>query len=188
MQEETMIQLVFSAVLAFATVAYTVATILMFVESVKSRKLKTKPDVIPYLQTSDNHKALMLCVKNIGEGCARNVQIKVLKDYYCFGKENLPLSHYHIFQEGVTIFPSGYELHYYLDNAVRAMSQENGYVEMVVCYSDENGKSYKSENYKLVFNQISQSYSNPPETNEGKIAYYLKEISDSLKKYQKQSL
>ena len=176
-----MIQLVFSAVLAFATVAYTIATILMFVESVKSRRLKTKPVVIPYLKTSDNHKTLMLCIKNIGEGCARNVHIKVLKDYCCFGKDSLPLSHNHIFKEGVSVFPSEYELHYYLDNAVKAMCQKDGYIELVVYYSDDNGKSYKSENYKLVFNQISQSYSNPPETNEGKLVYYLKEISDSLK-------
>lgn len=178
---ESVIQIFFSAVLAFATVAYTIATVLMLIESVKTRKQKTSPCIVPYLKMSDDCQLILLYVKNVGEGIAKNVQIKLCNNYFCFDNQNIPLSQYRIFQDGVSVFPSQYELGYILGNRESCLAANtNKYIELFVSYDDIKGKKHGGEYYKLLFQQIKQDYVNPPDSDTGRIAYYLKEISNSL--------
>lgn len=86
------VELILSTVLAFATVCYTIINLMMWLESRATRKQKITPQVIVYLKTTEDHLTLCVHIKNIGEGCARNVQVRVLKDYNQFGKEQYPLS------------------------------------------------------------------------------------------------
>ena len=81
------VELILSTVLAFATVCYTIINLMMWLESRATRKQKVTPQVIVYLKTTEDHLTLCVHIKNIGEGCARNVQVRVLKDYNQFGKE-----------------------------------------------------------------------------------------------------
>lgn len=184
--DESVIQIVFSAVLAFATVAYTVATVLMLIESVKVRKQKASPCIVPYLKTSDDYQLVLLYVKNVGEGIARNVRIELCNDYFCFDNQNFPLSQYRIFQDGVSVFPSQYELVYILGNRESCLAANNDYyIELLVYYDDMKGKKNGGEHYKLLFQQIGQGYVTPPDSDIGRIAYYLKDISNSLNRISK---
>lgn len=179
--DESVIQIIFSAVLAFATLAYTIATVLMLIESVKTRKQKISPCIVPYLKMSDDHQLVLLYVKNIGEGIAKNVHIKLCNDYLCFDNQNIPLSQYRIFQDGVSVFPSQYELVYILGKRDSCLAANTDYyIELLVNYDDMKGKKYREEYYKLLFQQIGQGYVTPPDSDIGRIAYYLKDISNSL--------
>lgn len=179
--DDSMIQLFFSAVLAIATLAYTIATVLMLIESVKTRKLKTSPCIVPYLKMSEDRQLVLLYVKNVGEGVARNVQIKLNNNYFCFDNQNIPLSQYRIFQEGVSVFPSQYELVYILGNRDNCLAANtDNYIELLVRYADMKGKKHGGKCYKLLFQQIRQDFVNPPDSDVGRIAYYLKDISSSL--------
>ncbi len=184
--DESVIQIIFSAVLAFATVAYTIATVLMLIESVKVRKLKISPFVVPYLKISDDKQLVLLYVKNVGVGIARNVHIELCNDYLCFDNQNIPLSQYRIFQDGVSVFPSQYELVYILGNRDSCLAANtDNYIELFVNYDDIKGKKYRGEYYKLLFQQIGQGYVTPPDSDTGRIAYYMKDISNSLNRISK---
>lgn len=178
--------LVLSAVVALATIAYTWINYLMYKESRISRLQKLKPEIVPYLQSTASKKVLCLYVKNVGEGCAKNVRIKLINDYNCFGKEDWPLSKFPLFNEGVNVFPSGYELHYYIDDwdTIRENGMA-GYLEMDLTYTNIKGEQAETNHYVLKFNQIMSNYSTPPDNNEDLMNYYLKSISESLKKLSK---
>lgn len=98
------VELILSMVLAIATVFYTIINLMMWFESKATRKQKITPQVIAFLKTTEDHSMLCIHVKNIGEGCARNVQVKIQKDYGQFGKEQYPLSNLMFFKNGANIF------------------------------------------------------------------------------------
>ena len=131
------VELILSTVLAFATVCYTIINLMMWLESRATRKQKITPQVIVYLKTTEDHLTLCVHIKNIGEGCARNVQVRVLKDYNQFGKEQYPLSNLMFFKNGASIFPPQYELKFYIDS-VKNIDYEsnNSYIELEVLYLD----------------------------------------------------
>lgn len=175
-------ELILSAVLAVATVCYTVINLLMLIESRRTRRQKILPQVIAYLKSTDDHQTLMLCIKNVGEGCAKNVKVTMLHDYNAFEKEQYQLSSFKIFTEGVNVFPSGYELHYYINWWEELVKRDGEYIELTIDCCDINGKTCPQQYFSLPFRQVASNYSTPPETYVGQIAYYLKEISKSLKK------
>lgn len=180
--EGEIVSLILSGVIAFATVCYTIINLMMWFESRATRNQKVKPQIIPYLKSSDSHDILCLYIKNVGEGCAKDVHIKVLKDYPRMNKEGLLLSNLPIFREGVNVFPSGYELHYNL-NWWKDISNDglDDSIELEIICKDLLGKVYGPYVYKLEFNQIKSTYMNPPETYIGQIAYYLSEIHKDIK-------
>lgn len=174
-------ELILSLVVAAATVAYTIINLMMYFESRATRKQKLKPEVIPYLKSTASRDVLCLFIKNVGEGCAKNVKIRLIKDYNSFGKAAFPLSKFPLFNDGVNVFPSGYELHYYIDTweSIREKNID-GFLELEVSYTDLKGKQAEKNYYKLKFNQIMSHYSTPPDTTEEQVAYYLKMISKAL--------
>lgn len=178
------IQLVLSIVLAIATVAYTIINLMMWFESRASRRQKVAPQIVPYLKSTDTHELLCLHIKNMGEGCAKDVRVKVINDDHVFNRDDLQLSSFPIFSEGVSIFPSGYELHYGL-NWWEDLKKEgmDGSVVLEVSFKDIDEREYAPKRYELKFRQIVSNYTNPPETYEGQIAYYLKEIDKDLKSF-----
>lgn len=180
------VELILSMVLAISTVCYTIINLMMWFESRATRKQKITPQVIAFLKTTEDHLTLCLHVKNIGEGCAKNVKVNFIKDYNQFNKAQYPLSDLMFFKNGASIFPPQYELRFYIDSVkdIDYESKDN-YIELEILYQDITNKYYK-EVYQLPFNQIvGTNYSNPPETYIGQIPYYLKEISKLIKNFQK---
>lgn len=184
--DEVTIQLILSIVIAIATVAYTIINLMMWFESRATRRQKVAPLIIPYLKSTDTHKMLCLHIKNMGEGCAKDVRVKVIKDYQVLGRDDLLLSGRPIFTEGVNIFPAAYELHYSL-NWWEDLSKEgmDSTIILEISFKDLNNREYGPNKYELKFRQIVSNYTIPPETYEGQIAYYLKEIDKDLKNLQR---
>ena len=177
-------ELILSAVLAASTVCYTIINLFILKESKRTRLQKLKPQIIAYLKSTEDHQTLMLCIKNIGEGCEKNVKATMLHDYNAFEKGQFQLSNFKLFTEGINVFPPEYELHYYInwwEDLIRK-DDEDEYVELLIDCCDINNKPCEQQHFVLPFKQIASNYSNPPETYIGQIAYYLKEISKNQKK------
>ena len=177
------VEILLSTVLAVSTVIYTIINLMLWFESRATRRQKITPLVIAYLKSTENHEVLALHIKNIGEGLAKNVKIKTLKDYNRLGKENLQLSNVGIIKSGFNNFPPQYELSFYIHHMTELKAdEESSVIEIEICYESSDKTRFKNI-YTLPFNQVvGQNYSNPPETYIGQISYYLKEINSTLKK------
>ena len=179
------VELILSIVLAGATVCYTIINLMMWFESRATRRQKISPFIVAYLQSTDSHMVEVLHIKNIGEGYAKNVRFKVIKDYKRLGKDNLLLSECGAIKRGVSSFPPQYEITYYIENWCD-IGDKNicDYIELEISYERMDGKILSCE-YRLPLNELTdQNYSDPPETFMGRIPYYLKEIDKNLKKFQ----
>lgn len=174
---------ILSIVIAASTVIYTVTSLMLWVESRETRKQKITPNLIAYLKSAENHIMLELRIKNIGEGIAKNIQVKVIQDYNRMGKNNLLLSKIGIVENGLNHFPPQYELKYYIGSMTDIYQKDkNGFIELEISYTSSDNRKF-SENFKLPFKSLfDQNYSNPPETYIGQIPYYLKEINSTIKK------
>lgn len=169
-----------SLALLAATSLYTIVTIMMWLESRKTRLQKVAPEIIAYLKTSEDHNVVMLVIENIGEGCAYDLKVDLDEEYHTFAKEDKNLSQMPIFNDGVSIYPPKYRLQYYLGSC-KQINDLQETIGMKLYYRDQNHKKY-SKHSVLRIKQIVCFYSNPPETYLGKIAYYLGEIDKKLAK------
>ena len=177
------VQISLSAVITGATIVYTIITLMMWFESRATRKQKLTPQVIPYLKTSEGGDFLCLKIKNVGEGCAMNVKVKVIADSAICGNENQLLSGLPLFNEGINVFPSGYELNFYVDTwkNLQKRNVENESLELEIIARDVKNHLYGPNRYTLKFCQIMSHYSTPPDSYIGQVAYYLKEIHKEIK-------
>jgi hypothetical protein len=172
-------------VIAVATAVYAWINYKQLKESQVTRKQKTTPLIIAFLKTTDNHSALSLHIKNIGEGVAKNVHITIIRDYFILGNKMYPVSSLNIVKNGVSIFPPQYEFVNVI-NAVHRLSvnSEDNHIELKINYESVDGEQY-NEFFDLPFNQYTGCvfYCNPPGNYVGDIAYYMKEINTAMKKY-----
>lgn len=182
MEQNVIISLILSGVLALATIVYTWINWKMLKESQATRQQKLSPLIVPYLKSTATNEMVCLYIKNMGEGCARDVRVQIIKDYHVFYKDDYLLSNHPIFSNGVNVFPSGYELHYNLNwwDLVRKQGMDDC-IELEITCTDINGCIHGPHHYKLELSQIMSNYTIPPDTYEGQIAYYLKEISRNIK-------
>jgi hypothetical protein len=185
MSTESIIQIILSLALVISAIVSAVITWKMLNESRKMRLQKIEPHVIAFLKVTEDHSILSLIFQNIGEGCAKNVKVKVIKDYYKFNKEEYPISSHSFMKNGLTIMPPQYKCTYYLgiikgDKKID-IEADDSYVEFEISCYDITGKEYVNT-YKLPFNQVGfNDYSDPPNTSMEQIPYYLKEIKNELK-------
>lgn len=180
--------LITNIIIAVCTAAYVWINYKSWKESIATRKQKTTPLIIAFLETTESHTMMALHIKNIGEGLAKNVKVKILKDYNIMGKAQFPLSNIGIVKNGLDIFPPQYELKYCIHwleelfGNYNCEKEQNNNINIEICFESMDRREFKYV-YELWFNQLSgQSYSNPPETFMGQIPFYLKEIHDTLKK------
>jgi hypothetical protein len=170
-----------STVLAVSTVAYTIINLMIWCESKRTRKQKTTPVIVAYLSRADNQD-IALNFKNVGEGLAKNVRIKPIKDYHPFGNWEYSLSSFGIVQNGFNNFPPQYELSYTI-NSMKRLNEEEAKISIEIEITYENSDKDKFiDVYVLPLNQMTGFiHSDPPETFMEQIPYYLKKISDTLK-------
>lgn len=181
---EQLINISLSSILTISTVIYVVLTNRLVRESRKSRKFQETPFIVASISFSDfDRKVIMLKIKNIGLGYAQSVRFEVIKDYEWIDDD--PLKGRGAFKNGISSFPPNYELNYILVLLKEGQKKnilENEFVEFKIKYENLNNETF-SNIYKLSFNEIiSQGYANPPLDNESAIVYYLKSISEEMKK------
>lgn len=179
MEAWTTPQNILSFVLVLVTLAYTITSILTWLESRATRMQKNEPNIIVYLRSNVSHDTLYVCVKNIGEGCARNVKVIPIKDYSLFGKD-LKLGNFSLFSEGVNVFPPQFEMIFPLDSWSNVNLEKDPYVQFTVFYTDLQDL-VKQNNFKLPFRQLKTLYSTPPPMAEERIPYYLNQIHKDIK-------
>lgn len=176
-------ELLLAVVVASATSIYTLVTIFQLIESRKVRLQKETPNIVAYLKSSENHETLYLIIKNFGEGVAKNVNVKFIKDFKRFARQDFLLSHIGISENGLNLFPPNHFFQYGI-GIMTTLYEENkeDSIELLISYESFDNRRFKTK-FNLPLNQIfGQSYSKPPETYIGQIPYFLKEISDQLKK------
>ena len=184
------VELFVSSCLLLATIAYTIATFLMLKENKVMREFKLSPDIIVYLKSSSDYNVIFFCVKNVGEGCAKNVKLTLLGDDYVLfsnSKIDRKLSDYPIFTQGINIFPSQQEYKYPLDWWPNKMDDKNKFcgqdkIKVNVFYEALSIEKTEQKNFELLISQIMTSYVTPPSDSIDRIAYYLKEIKNLMKK------
>lgn len=179
MEAWTTPQNILSFVLVLVTLAYTITSILTWLESRATRMQKNEPNIIVYLRSNVSHDTLYVCVKNIGDGCARSVKVIPVKDYSLFGKD-LKLCNFSLFSEGINVFPPQFEMSFPLDSWSDINLKNDPFVQFTVCYLDLQGH-VKQNHFKLPFRQLKTLYSTPPQLAEERIPYYLNQIHKDLK-------
>lgn len=179
MEAWTTPQNILSFVLVLVTLAYTITSILTWLESRATRIQKNEPNIIVYLRSNVSHDTLYVCVKNIGDGCARSVKVIPVKDYSLFGKD-LKLCNFSLFSEGINVFPPQFEMTFPLDSWSDINLENDPLVQFTVCYADLQGH-VKQNHFKLPFRQLKTLYSTLPPMAEERIPYYLNQIHKDLK-------
>lgn len=182
------VELILSIVLATCTVLYTAINLFILLESKATRQQKITPLIVPFLNMAENHIMLELHIKNIGQGIAKNVKIKVLKDYERMGRQDLLLSEIAIFKNTIHNFPPGHELKYYIHSMSEIFDKDKTEsIELEFTYESSDKRKFK-EIFELPFNQVlDQNYSDPPETYIGQIPYFLKKINSTIERIEKQN-
>ena len=185
MSLESINQIIQSLALVISVIISAVTTWKMLDENRKKRLQKIEPHIIAYLRIVETHDVLGLTFKNIGEGCAKNVVVKVLKDYYLFKDKTRPLSNETMIKNGLAIMLSQDECTFFLGPLTGEekidIEADDSIVELEIKCHDIMGKEYIRTS-KLLFSKIDlRYYLNPPETYMGQIPYYLKEIKNELK-------
>ena len=170
---------IFSGALVLVTILYTIATILLYIESRKTRLQKTSPCVIPYLKSSADHQSVFLYVQNVGEGTAKNVKVTINKGYEGV-PTSLKIDGYKLFKEGVAIYPPQYELHFFIN--MWEHINKSDYIELSIEYEALDNRKFNQDHVRLTIWDSYHSWSGVPEETLDQIPYYLKKINNTLEK------
>jgi hypothetical protein len=177
-------EIILSGVIAISTFAYAIINIFMLIENQKIREIKSTPLIVAFLKSTEDHSAFRLYIKNVGEGVAKDVKVKILNDYKTFGLENRMLSNLGIMKYELNILPPQEQLMYFVDSWGRFGKQEdyeNQYINISIDYTGLDGKKKHNNTYNLLPIQLSdQGLGNPPETYIGRIAYFIEKISKDI--------
>ncbi len=112
LQNEKLVTLIFSGVVALSTVVYAFLTWRLSTETIKVRKAHTEPNVSVFLeQNRASIHFFDLIVKNIGSGPAYDVAFKVLEEFE-IPKER-KLSQIDFIREGIRYMPPNYLIRCY---------------------------------------------------------------------------
>ena len=112
LQNEKLVTLIFSGVVALSTVVYAFLTWSLSTENIKMRKAHTDPNVSVYLeQNRASIHFLDLIVKNIGSGPAYDVTFKVLEEFDI--PKGKKLSQIDFMQAGIHYMPPDYQIKSY---------------------------------------------------------------------------
>jgi hypothetical protein len=115
LQNEKLVTLIFSGVVALSTVVYAFLTWRLSAETIKMRKAHTEPNVSIYLeQNRASIHFFDLIVKNIGSSPAYDVVFKVLEEFEI--QKERKLSQIDFIQEGIRYMPPNYSIRCYFLN------------------------------------------------------------------------
>lgn len=153
-QNESLITVIFSGIVALSTVVYAILTARLTSETKRMRKSQTEPKIAIYLQR--NRAALGffdLVIKNIGLGPAYNVTFQVLEEFKVEQGRNL--SAIDFIHEGINYMPPDYTIETFFFSIIGKQYAEiiNKNIKIRVEYKNSEGKSI-SEIIKLNMSQF----------------------------------
>ncbi len=177
-----MITLVFSGIVAVATVIYSYLTLKLVRETKLSRELNLEAYMIAYLENSETSPDIhSLVIKNIGFGVARNLRFRIIKDIDY--PDSSSLSDIGLFKKTMEYFPPNYQNKYILMSIMENFEEKvKDYLEFEITYDDAINKN-KKQNFKLEFlDTEGMGKLTPPDTYIGMISYRLEKIEKLIEK------
>ncbi len=152
-QNSGAITLIFTMVVALATVAYVVLTWSLVSETKKLREVQTEPKISAIIQPREEWLNFIdLIIQNIGLGPAYNIQFQVDPDFEEEGR-SFKLSDIGFIKNGLRYLAPNQKLQTYLTNLADNFEQKcNNPFRIVVSYQSAIGKRYNDE-YLIDFSQ-----------------------------------
>jgi len=170
---------IFSAVVAIATVVYAILTWRLVSETRKMREAQTEPKVSVTIQPREEWiKLIDMVIQNIGLGPAYNIKFEINPDFeYMKGKF---LSELGFMKNGLKYLAPNQKLQFFLTSMIENFEEKTKKpFEIRVTYQNNIGKTYKDV-YMIDFSQLmglSQLGEKPPLY---KIAKNVEEIKEDI--------
>jgi hypothetical protein len=173
---------VFGAIVAISTVITCIASFSLIKETRQMRYAQAEPQIIPYFKNGDWEVNLFyLVITNVGQGVAYNVQFEIVKEFEIEEEARIKLSKCGIINTGVKYFPAKMKHEYFMGTFVYNHKKIlDSVVELKISYNDVFG-SRKQETYILPLKELEgKSRVDPPDSEIGRISYYLEKINKTL--------
>lgn len=184
--DDASLSLVFSGIVAISTVFYAIVTLRLVKQTRLSREFHLEAFMLAYLTCTEiSPNLIILVIKNIGNGVAKNIRFRIIKDIDYQNSNSL--KSLGIFDRNIMFFPPDAQNRYFLlsmnedyENAIK------DYIEFEITYDDKITKN-KSQRFKLEFiDSEGIGKFTPPETYLGMIPYRLERIEKILDRKLKQ--
>jgi len=144
---------IFSAVVAFATIIYAILTWRLVSETRKMREAQTEPKVSVTIQPREERINLIdMVIQNIGLGPAYNIEFEVSPDFeYAKGRF---LSELGFMKNGLIYLAPNQKLQFFLTSMIENFEEKTKKpFEIRVTYKNSVGKKYKDV-YMIDFSQL----------------------------------
>ncbi len=151
-QNESAFTVIFSALVAIATLVYAILTWRLVSETRKMREAQTEPNISVTIQPREEWMNFVdLIIQNIGLGPAYNIKFEINPDFKTFtGKF---LSEYGFMKNGLNFFASNQKFQFFLVSLVEYFPKET--FEIKVTYQNSIGKTYE-DLYLIDFSQFEE--------------------------------
>jgi hypothetical protein len=118
------LQLLFTAIVSIATCAYAILTIILVKETIRLREAQTEPEIIIYLQPSENLPSIFdIVVKNIGGGTAYNIKWEFDKNAILAKERGSSLDQQNFFTKGASYFAPGQIYHSVVGTGIELLKE-----------------------------------------------------------------
>jgi hypothetical protein len=177
------LQIIFSAVVALSTVAYSILTWRLVAETRRMREFQITPDINIFFERSEADPSFTFIVfKNSGLGYAKNVKIKIIKDFEHYDNINQELKSKGIIKNGIESFYSNQSYKFYFTDVSQNHHQKmSDNLLLKTTYYDLNNKMFTKEINLSLFELTGMSVLTPPDSYLGMISYELSEIKKLIK-------
>lgn len=174
-QNEAAFTVIFSAVVATATIVYAILTWSLVSETKKMRKVQTEPKISVIVQSREEWIGFIdMIIQNIGLGPAYDIKFEIEPDYEKFGGRLI--SEYGFIKNGLKYFGPNQKMQFFFTNLTENYEEKGKHsFEIKVSYQNCVGNSYK-DIYIIDFSQFDglDQLGKPP----------LHEIADNIKRIQ----
>lgn len=174
-QNQSVFTVIFSGLVAFATVVYAILTWRLVSETKRMREAQTEPKISVTVQPREEWIGLVdMIVQNIGLGPAYNIKFEIKPDYKKY--DGRLLSEYGFIKNGLKYFGPNQKLQFFLTSLTEKFEEKiKNSFEIKVYYQNSIGKLYEDV-YVIDFSQFDglNQLGKPP----------LHEISNNIKTIQ----
>jgi hypothetical protein len=154
MSIESLLTIIFSALVAFSTVIYAILTWKLVNETIKLRKAQTEPKIS--IRIEPNERCVYYCdmiIENIGLGPAYDITFKLVNDVRDF--HDKPLAELNIIKNGIKYLSHGSKRQFFLSQFSKLKESEDFRDSFDIKVFYKNGQNdQKEEVFKIDFSEF----------------------------------
>lgn len=152
-QNESVFTVIFSAVVAIATIVYAILTWRLVSETRKMREVQTEPKIAVIVQPREEWIGLIdMIIQNIGLGPAYDIKFEIKTNYEKY--DGRCLSEYGFIRNGLKYFGPNQKLQFFLTSLTEKFEEKiKNSFEIKVTYKNYVGKIYE-DIYVIDFSQF----------------------------------